>query len=215
MASGTPTLCTWAPGDFRIMKHIPKSARGACALHLASILRSVVSDAASVSNWQALFHWAASILQPAKRGGKRHNLSSTVKKRISSFSVRVTPAKNTDNSHNRRASTNNTLSQAIAAKLEDGNVMAAIRLLISDDTVAAPSVESLAKLKEKHPDASLQATALPTSQQSRCLSVEESEVRRAVLTFPAGSAGGPGGLRPQHNGRNVTSCLIARYKYSY
>ena len=69
MASGTPTPCTWAPGDFRIIKHIPKSARGACALHLASILRSVVSDAASVSNWQGLFHWAASILQPAKRGG--------------------------------------------------------------------------------------------------------------------------------------------------
>ena len=109
----------------------------------------------------------------------------------------MTPAQNTDNSHNRRASTNNTLSQAITAKLEDGNVWAAIRLLISDDTVAAPSVESLAKLKEKHPVSSLQATALPASQRNRCLSVEESEVCRAVLTFPAGSAGGPDGLR--HN----------------
>jgi len=123
-----------------------------------------VSDAASVSNWQGLFHWAASILQPAKRGGKHHNLSSTVKKCISSISAGVTPAQNTDNS---RASTNNTLSQAIAAKLKDGNVRAAIRLLISDDTVAAPSVESLSKLKEKHPVSSLQATVLPTSQQSR------------------------------------------------
>ena len=100
--------------------------------------------------------------QKAKRCGKRHNLSSTVKKRISSFSVGVTPAQSTDNSHNRRASTNNTLSQAIAAKIEDGNVRAAIRLLISDDTVAAPSVENLAKLKEKHPVFSLQATVLPT-----------------------------------------------------
>ena len=137
---------------------------------------------------------------------KRHNLSSTVKKRISSFSVGVTPAQSTDNSHNRRATSNNTLSQAIAAKLEDGNVRAAIRLLISDDTAAAPSVESLAKLKEKHPVSSLQATALPTSQQSRCLSVEESEVRRAVLTFPAGSAGGPDGLRPQH----IRDMLLSR-----
>ena len=85
----------------------------------------------------------------------RHNLSSTVKKRISSFSVGVTPAQSTDNSNNRRTTTNNTLSQAIAAKLEDGNVRAAIHLLISDDTVAAPSVESLSKLKEKHPVSSL------------------------------------------------------------
>jgi len=34
--------------------------------------------------------------------------------------------------------------------------------------------------------------------QSQCLSVDESEVRRAVLSFPAGSAGGPDGLHPQH-----------------
>ena len=31
-----------------------------------------------------------------------------------------------------------------------------------------------------------------------CLSVDESEVRRPVLLFPAGSAGGPDNLRPQH-----------------
>jgi len=90
------------------------------------------------------------------------------------------------------------LSQAVAAKLEDGNVMAAIRLLVSDDTAAAPSVESLAKLKEKHPVSPLKAPVLATSQQSHCLLVAESEVRSAVLSFTAGSAGGPDGLRPQH-----------------
>jgi len=163
-----------------------------------SLGTSVVSDAASVSNWQGLFHWASSILQPAKRGGKCHNLSSTVKKHISSFSVGVTQAQNADNSHSRRATPNNVLSQTVAAKLEGGNVRAAIRLLISDDTVAAHSVESLDKLKEKHPVSSLKASVLPASQQNRCLSVIESEVRSAVLSFPAGSAGGPDGLRPQH-----------------
>jgi len=90
------------------------------------------------------------------------------------------------------------LSQAVAAKLEDGNVRAVIRFLVSDDTVAAPSVEPLPKLKEKHPVSSLNAPVLPTSQQSGCLLVVESEVRSAVLSFPAGSAGGPDGLRPQH-----------------
>ena len=28
--------------------------------------------------------------------------------------------------------------------------------------------------------------------------MDENEVRRAVLSFPAGSAGGPDGLQPQH-----------------
>ena len=86
----------------------------------------------------------------------------------------------------------------MAAKLEDGNVRAAIRLLMSDDTPAAPLVESLNKLRQKHPQASVRAAELPRPLLSQCLSVDESEVRRAVLSFPAGSAGGPDGLHPQH-----------------
>jgi len=86
----------------------------------------------------------------------------------------------------------------VAAKLEDGNVRAAIRLLMSDDTPAAPLVESLNKLRQKHPQASVRAAELPRPLLSQCLSVDESEVRRAVLSFPAGSAGGPDGLHPQH-----------------
>jgi len=69
---------------------------------------------------------------------------------------------------------------------------------MSDDTPAAPLVESLDKLRQKHPQASVRAAELPRPLQSQCLSVDESEVRRAVLSFPAGSAGGPDGLRPQH-----------------
>jgi len=38
--------------------------------------------------------------------------------------------------------------------------------------------------------------------------VDESEVRRAILSFPAGSAGGPDGLRPQHI-RDMLMCQEA------
>ena len=44
-----------------------------------------------------------------------------------------------------------TLSQAISAKLEDGNVKAAIRLLMSADSPAETSQKSLNALREKHP----------------------------------------------------------------
>ena len=95
----------------------------------------------------------------------------------------------------------------MAAKLEDGNVRAAIRLLVSAEAPAAPSEESLSKLREKHPPASGKADQLPAPQRDNCLMVEESEVRRAVLSFPAGSAGGPeaGHLRPQHI-RDLVTC---------
>jgi len=75
---------------------------------------------------------------------------------------------------------------------------AAIRLLVSEDTPAMPSVEGLRKLQEKHPLATLDGSTLPLPQSDNILSVTELEVRKAVMSFPAGSSGGPDGLRPQH-----------------
>jgi len=71
-----------------------------------------------------------------------------------------------------------------AAKLEHGNVRAAIRLIMSDATPVPLSPESLAKLNEKHPAASVQLSDQPTPSQASCFSVHESEFRRAVLSFP-------------------------------
>jgi len=64
--------------------------------------------------------------------------------------------------HQHRSTT--TLSQAISAKLEDGNVRAAVRLLMSQDSPTVPSPESLKALNEKHPPASSSLTDLPVSQ---------------------------------------------------
>jgi len=185
----------WSPSGFALIKHIPKSARPACASHLASLLRSIVQYPSLVGKWLDLFNWGGAVLKPPKRGGKRHNLTSTIKKRIS-----MPPAEETSDMPVEAIRRRNTptIGQAVAAKLEDGNVRAAVRLLVSADTPAAPSEESLSKLKEKHPPASGKAGHLPAPQRDNCLMVEESEVRRAVLSFPTGSAGGPDFLRPQH-----------------
>ena len=190
----------WLPGGVVPIKHIPKSARATCASHLATLLRSVVSNPRCVTNWVGLFNWTGTVLHPPKRGGRRHNLSATIKDRISTFKPTVSPSELSALGQARRPQTSDDsrLSQAVSAKLEDGNLRAAIRLLMSDDTPVTPSAESFDQLKQKHPLASLQAADLPSPLQTQCLSVDESEVRRAVLSFPAGSAGGPDGLRPQH-----------------
>ena len=187
----------WSPADVSLIKHIPKSARGSCATHLASLLRKIVSSPDSVPNWLALLNWGCTVLQSPKRGGKRHNLARTIKQRISSYSAGSVGSVPADSSvkQSRRSAT---LSQAISAKLEDGNVKAAIRLLMSADSPAGPSQKSLNALREKHPPASSDLSDLPSPQSDQCLSVNESEVRKAVLKFPAGSSGGPDGLRPQH-----------------
>ena len=63
---------------------------------------------------------------------------------------------------------------------------------------AAPSPEAVNALRENHPPSSSVLTDLPAPQSQQCVSMDESEVRKAVISFPAGSAGGPDGLRPRH-----------------
>jgi len=82
----------------------------------------------------------------------------------------------------------------VAAKLEDGSERAAVHLLMSEDSPAEPYSDSLAKLQENHP----QVDDLPPFSPVHSLSMDESQVCLAVLSFPAGSVGGPDDLRPQH-----------------
>ena len=100
------------------------------------------------------------------------------------------------------------LAQAVSAKLEDGNLKAAIRLLISDDAPAVPSKEGLAKLQQKHLPATLDASTLPAPPTNSNLFVAESDVKKALLSFPAGFSGGPDGLRPQH-AKDMINCREA------
>ena len=91
-----------------------------------------------------LFNWTGTVLHPPKRGGRRHNLSATIKDRISTFKPTVSPSELSALGQARRPQTSDDsrLSQAVSAKLEDFNLRAAIRLLMADDTPATPSAES-------------------------------------------------------------------------
>jgi len=130
-----------------------------------------VQDPVPVKKWTDLFNWGGAILKPPKRGGKRHNLSATIKKRISTFPAGLTFDEPAFNVHGQCCNPH-TVSQAVAAKLEDGNVRAAVCILISAESPAVPSDASLSKLREKHPPASGKAGKLPAPQQDNCLLVD-------------------------------------------
>ena len=49
---------SWFPMTHKLIKHIPKSARPACASHLAKLLRSVVVHPEVIDNWISLFNWS-------------------------------------------------------------------------------------------------------------------------------------------------------------
>ena len=91
------------------------------------------------------------------------------------------------------------LAAAVASKIEDGNLKAAIRILCSDDSVAPCTSDVADQLRAKHPPATMQgASQLSDISEHEPLTLTEESVYKAIRSFPAGSAGGPNGLRPQH-----------------
>jgi len=129
---------TWSSPSANVIK------RHACASHLASLLREVVSHPETLANWISVFNWPAFILQPPKRGGRRHNLTATIRSQISTFSgsapqVPMKQAKAKAAPTGSQASMNLTLlSQVVTAKLKDDNIRTAIRILNSEDTPEPP-----------------------------------------------------------------------------
>src|SRR5664279_5335692 len=55
-----------------VIKHIPKSARSACASHLASLLDIVVANPHDLSSWESVLQWSQQALFPPKRAGRKH-----------------------------------------------------------------------------------------------------------------------------------------------
>ena len=101
---------------------------------------------------------------------------------------------------------------------------AAVRIISSDDSLASVSQETLAKLLDKHPSASSDRTI---TQDTRCTikyQTTKAEVLKAIRSFPAGSCGGPDGVRPQHildliscieSGNNVVTAIIVSVLYLF
>ena len=129
---------------------------------------------------------------------------SVIKKRITAFCDRnsTNPQADTFEHHitSKRKDSSELLADVVAAKIEDGNVKAAIRILCSEDKPSLPTVETLNLLKAKHPQASPDRNPFPDpkSLSVTALVVDESVVNGCIRSFPAGSAGGPDGFRPQH-----------------
>jgi hypothetical protein len=122
-----------------------------------------------------------------------------IKNRISSFCPTDLPTSAFSNTPDRHNITDSSLlAHAVAAKLEEGILKAAVRIIASDDTPTLPSIDSATKLQAKHPTLTLRKDDIPDPSDLPPLSLDENSVRKAILSFPPGSTGGPAGLRPQH-----------------
>ena len=89
------------------------------------------------------------------------------------------------------------LAVRVSEKLEDGYVKGAVRLTASDDLIATYCQETIDALISKHPHANSPPHCAAIDIVAP-LVLQEPVIAMAVKTFPAGSAGGLDGLRPQH-----------------
>jgi len=144
-ASQSPVLVSgnanaFFPIDCGLIKRIPKSSQSFCK----SSAQCCSPPGQTNANWEAILHWGSAILRLPKRDDKKHNLTSCIKKSISDFlpaaGYHLPETAKPANRKSRSAFL--LLAQAVAAKLKDSNLEAAIRLLVSDEEPAVPLADA-------------------------------------------------------------------------
>ena len=200
--TNTSDVIKHPPRCMQVMKRIPKGARPPAANLLQKLIRDVLRCQTSPSAWSRLFGFPAACLAKPRRCGKSHNLTTSIVKQIRQYELGAEPDPEPvirrPAQRNKPARTQEeTIAAMASAKLEDGDVKGAVRLLCSDDTLAPTTAETFAKLGPLHPPAPADRRPAPTTD-TPPLQVSTAAVRAAIQSFPAGSAAGPDGLRPQH-----------------
>ena len=143
-----------------------------------------------------------SFLAKPPHSGHKHNATAIIKKRISLLtdsSVVPAPAGETAQvvQPRRPRGSEESLAAAVSAKIEQGNLKAAVRILCSDEKPAPDNEATLRSLGAKHPPAPLDRCPFPPLS-NNSLVVSVAEVLEAIRSFPNGSSGGMDGVKPQH-----------------
>lgn len=138
--------------------------------------------------------FAYNAFQVPKRKSKSESLTRLVKSNIKNLNSDI------DTSHiESKKRENLPLNKRVEAKISDGDIRGATKLLMSSDTLAEQNEESLAIMKDKHP-APLRDLNFPKppDTSTKSLVTTENDVHKAIFSFYNGSSGGVDGIRPQH-----------------
>lgn len=181
------------------LRHVPRGARLEVARALTATLRELCSSN-TVPVWRKLLLFSYKVLRVPEKSEKIKNLTSFVKKQASVFlessgvdpEIPLYPTRSSSNSAGHGCDV-----KKIEAKLADCDISGAIRLAISEDSIAPQSAETLAALQGKHPEHPQPMNLPDCDNADPPIQFETTDVINAISTFPPGSAGGLDGLRPQ------------------
>lgn len=190
------------------LRRCPKGARQTICTELSKTIDGCcnVND---VFSWQKLLSFSYFVLPSSSQPDVSScNLTTTVKNNATSFSsisnpdlvkmlykFQVQPQRS---SRNRPAQNlEKKVAAKIAAKISDGDVKGAVKVLTSEDTVAPQNADTLKLLQEKHPEHPPYDKEIDLSPLPQAISITEKDVLKSINTFPNGSASGLDGLYPQ------------------
>ena len=189
------------------INHIPRGARIVAAETLTDLINEVIRSNTSLS-WSKLLCFAYHALQKPRKEKPSPNspsLVSKIKHQISTFkntNTNFPPERFPFQMRDRSAKPKpreEILKNRVDAKFSENDLKGAIRELSSDDTLAPDKNATLDKLKERHPAAPSGILLPPVPDDMDVhIQVSTDSVKNAILSFPAGSAGGPDGLKPGH-----------------
>ena len=186
----------------RLLPHVPKLLRTQVCDAYCKILNSICSDPQNLDNWMRLHIFAFCTLKAPVRGGKKNqSLRTIIENRIQKF-LNETPIINGPSRQNTNLSgrkggklKDHMLQKLVCAKVEEGRIKDAVRLLVDNNEMASNNSDTLALLQEKHPRRS--DHELINMQTNEVINVHLEEVKCSLESFPRGSAGGIDGLTPQ------------------
>ena len=191
--------------NLSILGNIPRGARITVANALNELICNVLRSNTALA-WSKLLCFTHHCLQKPKKDKPASNnpsLVTKIKNQVSVFMNSPFPpfefpfALRKKNS--RPKSQDEILKDRVNAKFAENDLRGAIRELSSDDTLAPDNDETLEVLGQKHPLAPVGCSSPPVPEKDVAhVPISSDSVKTAILSFPAGSAGGPDGLKPGH-----------------
>ncbi|OXA43090.1 LINE-1 retrotransposable element ORF2 protein [Folsomia candida] len=189
------------------LRRVPEGARLTVAQALTKTVQEVTTTN-SEEAWEALLLFPYHVLQVPRKTDKVVNLTKWVKdlahrwttaRKSTMPAPRVPrPPVSTEQQQQQRA-------KKVEAKLSDGDVQGAIRLLTSDDVIAPKNEETLSALLLKHPPHPEPANFPdPPNKVNPPAPIEDDQLLTAIASFPPGKAGG-GGVNQGHQGPSWTN----------
>ena len=217
----------------RTVHFIPRGARPSAAEALTRLLNNVVTTN-SQQDWLRLLCYPLWALHcPPSDGTEDASLATRIKRQIAAYmSCEWLPDHPTHQARRRDTGgsgagdteeldpmTEERRRRRINKKFQDMDIRGAVREIASTEALAPFNDDTLAKLQERHPSSDDDPALSPPREDIHPTPTISSEgIRKAILSFPAGSAGGPDGLTPDHlkslvslsmgeGGRNLLNAL--------